>query len=97
MGHLSTLGRRASIFFKPLTTYKIPMSFRKILVAIDNSPLCHSVFAAALELAQPSKADNHAASLPYHRDGGEPMVSHDDGCGFASGGLSTMTTKLNKS
>ena len=32
------------------------MSFRKILVAIDNSELSHSVFAAALELAQPSKA-----------------------------------------
>lgn len=32
------------------------MSFQKILVAIDNSPLCPSVFAAALELAQINRA-----------------------------------------
>ncbi len=32
------------------------MSFHKILVAIDNSPLCQSVFATALELAQSNKA-----------------------------------------
>lgn len=32
------------------------MRFQKILVAIDDSPLCPAVFAAALELAQSNKA-----------------------------------------
>lgn len=32
------------------------MSFRKILVAIDNSPLGHAVFTTAVELAQSNKA-----------------------------------------
>jgi nucleotide-binding universal stress UspA family protein len=32
------------------------MKFQKILVAIDDSPLCPAVFAAALELAQSNKA-----------------------------------------
>lgn len=32
------------------------MSFQKILVAIENSPLDHSVFTTALELAQSNKA-----------------------------------------
>ena len=32
------------------------MRFQKLLVAIDDSPLCPAVFAAALELAQSNKA-----------------------------------------
>jgi nucleotide-binding universal stress UspA family protein len=50
------------------------MSFHKILVAIDNSPLCPPVFAAALELAQLSKATIRLLHCISNEIVGEPTV-----------------------
>lgn len=54
------------------------MSFHKILVAIDNSTLCESVFAEALELAQ----SNQAAIKLIHAFMGEIVVEPSSGMAF---------------
>lgn len=54
------------------------MSFHKILVAIDNSALCESVFAEALELAQ----SNQAAIKLIHAFMGEIVVEPSSSMAF---------------
>lgn len=50
-------GRRTLIFWNTLHSLDEFMSFKKILVAINHSPLSPHVFTAALELAQSNQAE----------------------------------------
>lgn len=50
------------------------MAFHKILVAIDSSPLCQSVFARALELAQTNGASLMLFHCLMNETLGEPIT-----------------------
>jgi nucleotide-binding universal stress UspA family protein len=64
------------------------MSFHKILVAIDHSPLCQPVFAAALELAQLNKATIMLLHCVTTEMVVEPMVPRTLEAGLPLGGMS---------
>jgi nucleotide-binding universal stress UspA family protein len=63
------------------------MSFQKILVAIDNSPSCPSVFAVALELAQFNQGTLKLLHCITSEMTGEPMVPLTLDMGLAQGML----------
>jgi len=64
------------------------MSFHKILVAIDHSPLCQPVFAAALELAQLNKSTIMLLHCVTTETVVEPMLPRTLEAGLPLGGMS---------